>query len=67
MEQNYVTITLCIRIMDCVDLAKCCIFQVASHAQHIVDEAYTQGKVTSHLWSRYDRHVEGITWHDVLS
>ena len=25
-----------------------------------------QGEVTSqNLWSQYDRHVVGITWHDV--
>jgi len=29
---------------------------------------YTRGEVTSqNLWSRYDRHVVGITWHDVWS
>jgi len=28
----------------------------------------TQGEVTSqNLWSRYDRHVVGIAWHDVWS
>ena len=28
----------------------------------------TQGEVTSqNLWSRYDRHVVGITWLDVWS
>ena len=27
---------------------------------------YTEGDVTSqNLWSRHDRHVVGITWHDV--
>ena len=27
---------------------------------------YTQGEVTSqNLWSRYDRHFVGITWHNV--
>ena len=29
---------------------------------------YTLGEVTSeNLWSRYDRHVVGVTWHDVWS
>jgi len=29
---------------------------------------YRQGEVTSpNLWSRYDRRVVGITWHDVWS
>jgi len=28
----------------------------------------TQGEVTSqNLWSRYDRHFAGITWHHVWS
>ena len=29
---------------------------------------YTQGEVTSqNLWSRYDRHCVGLTWHNVWS
>jgi len=40
-----------------------------SHANPILwIEANTQGEVTSqNLWSRYDRHVVGITWHGVWS
>ena len=37
----------------------------------ICDESETrsnEGEVTSqNLWSRYDRHVVAITWHDVSS
>ena len=34
--------------------------------QHII--GYTQGEMTSqNLWSLYDRHFVGITWHNVWS
>ena len=42
-------------------------FELAtSYGRRII--RYTQGEVTSqNLWSLYDRHVVGITWHDVWS
>ena len=41
---------------------------VLGYPTHTEDYLYTQGEVTSQdLWSRYDRHFVGITWHNLWS
>jgi len=42
--------------------------QWTSQSSRLPDAPNTQGEVTSqNLWSRCDRNVVGITWHDVWS
>ena len=36
------------------------------NSQNRLSHSYTQGEVTSqYLWSRYDRHFVGKTWHSL--